>query len=211
MGSEEFQLEVAERQESGSRAARRLRRDGFVPAVIYGKGGESRHVTVNLRAFRHLAKKSLPSQVFTLVDPSRGATVKALVKDIQKHYTPAEVTHIDFLELVGDQLVKVRVPVHIRGEAPGVKLQGGVLTVVAHEIVLRCRPDAIPQAIDLDVSGLKLGDSLHARDLKLPEGVEFVGTEDESLVSVNETRTGREESTATAEGAAGAAAEGASS
>lgn len=197
-----FTLEVTTREERGSSAARRLRKQGLLPAVIYGHHAANvegaadiakatRSVAISSRVFGNLAKRAYPSQVFTLVESGTGRETRVIVKSIQQHFSPSEITHVDFQELVGTWPVRVRVPLKVTGEAPGVKAQGGVLTVSGREVVLKCEPDAIPSTLTIDVGSMKLNDAIHARDIELPKGTSLVSNPGEVIASVMESRASR--------------------
>lgn len=209
---EGFVVEVTPRQESGSGAARRYRSAGFLPGVVYHAGEESSHVLVSTREFVRLGTMARKTQIFTLksnVDSLNGRS--AIVKDIQFDYVKKVPLHVDFLALKDDEEVEIAVPLKFVGEAPGVKLDGGILTILTHEVTVYCLPRAIPSVLAVDISGLKISQSIHASDLTLPEGVALRDAKDETIVSVvaqsaAEATTGAAAAGATAEGAPAAAA-----
>jgi large subunit ribosomal protein L25 len=203
----DFTLEIHERHESGSAGTRRVRRQGFIPGVAYHRGEESLQVQVPYNEFVHLAQAARPSQVFSLKSISGKLNGKAvIVKEIQKDYLSGQVLHVDFQTLKEDEELVVRVTVHFNGEPTGVKNQGGILTIATHEIGVSCLPKDIPASIEVDVTGLALGDSIHARDINLPEGVTLVDNPEETIVSVVATRQSDSGDAAAPAGAAGAAA-----
>jgi large subunit ribosomal protein L25 len=169
-------------------------------------------VQVPYKEFTILAKKARLSQVFTFKSSSSKLNGKAaIVKDIQQDYLKNRVLHVDFQTLKDDEEITVDVPLKLVGEAPGVKSENGILTLVTHEVSLTCLPKNIPSQLEVDISQLGLGESIHAGDLKLPAGVVLVDDVHETIVSVVAPRSAEEESktgaAAPAEGAAAPAAE----
>jgi large subunit ribosomal protein L25 len=175
-------LEVDERPERGTRATRRLRSDGLVPGVVYGGRGQEDSVSfkVNARVLRHV-----------LVDGSAlidlkvgGTTLPVIVKDRQLDPVRDELIHIDLLEVRLDEKIQTQVGVHLEGieEAPGVK-EGGVLDQVSHQLNIEALPTAIPEAINVDVSGMEIAATMHLSELTAPEGVEFLDDLEETIIA----------------------------
>lgn len=216
-------LDVQDRPGLGKGNVNRLRREGMLPGVAYGIGDGAIPVVVNTHQFVTLARKATSSQLFNLNSSNGSLNGKlALVKEIQKDYVKSVPLHVDLQVLREDKPITVSIPLHVEGESPGVKNEGGVLTVAARELKIDCLPRQIPQYIVVDISALNLGESIHARDLKLPNGVELHGKPDETIASVVVSKTAAvaeaaaaatpaaaAEGAATAEGAAAAPAEGA--
>ena len=206
----EFVILVEPRDGVGSRRARHTRRDGKIPSVVYARGEAAINVAIAEKEFLKAASAARTSQVFQLKSSDKNLDGRsALVKEIQKDYVANRVLHVDIQTVRDDEEIAVRVPTRVVGEAPGVKLDGGVLTVVSHEITVRCLPKKIPSEVLVDVSELRLGDSIHAKALKLPEGVKLAGNPGETLVSVVAVRNIIEEEEAAAAAAAAATPEGA--
>lgn len=213
---QQFTIEVQPRSGIGSSESRRLRASGNIPSVVYSRGGDAIPASVSQQIFLQLGKLARSSQLFTLKSSDKRIDGKpALVKEVQKDHLNNVVLHVDFQTIREDEEITVRVPLHFVGEAPGVKSEGGILTVVSHEFSVRCLPKRIPAEISVDVSTLALGDSIHAREVPLPEGVKLQGNPDETIVSVVTVRAVAEDeaataaTAATAEGAAAAPAAGA--
>lgn len=168
-------LQVAIRDTRGKRNARRLRRDGKIPAVLYGHGQECVSLSVPLEqvqaAVRHGSR---------LVDLQGAVSETALIRDLQWDTFGLEVLHLDFARVSADERIEVTVSIELRGEAPGVK-EGGVLQQPLHEVLVDCLAIAIPDKLQLSINGLKLGDVLHVRDLKVPQGVSVLTDADEIL------------------------------
>jgi large subunit ribosomal protein L25 len=174
-------LNAQERPERGTRATRRLRRDGLVPGVVYGGGdGDAVSFKVDSRALRQV-----------LVDGSAlidlevgGQTRPVIVKDQQLHPVRDEVMHIDLLEVRLDEKIQTTVGVQVEGveEAPGVK-EGGVLEHVTHQLNIEALPTAIPDAIVVDVSGMEIAATMHLSEVPAPEGVEFLDDPEETIIA----------------------------
>jgi large subunit ribosomal protein L25 len=202
---ENFTIEVSERPTIGKSSANRCRKEGFIPAVAYHKAEKPLAVQVPLKEFTALASKARRSQVFTFSSSVPSLNGKAaIVKEVQQDYLKGRVIHVDFQTLKDDEEITVDVPVKLLGEAPGVKNQGGVLAVVTHEVSVTCLPKHIPSAVTVDISSLALGQSIHADQLNLGEGVSLADDASETIVSVVASRA--EEESKPAEAAPAAAA-----
>ena len=203
---ENFTIEVSERPTIGKASANRCRKEGFIPAVAYHKAEKPLAVQVPLKEFTALASKARRSQVFTFSSSVPSLNGKAaIVKEVQQDYLKGRVIHVDFQTLKDDEEITVEVPVKLVGEAPGVKNQGGVLAVVTHAVSVTCLPKYIPSAVTVDISALGLGQSIHADQLQLGEGVTLADDSTETIVSVVASRA-EEEAKPAAEAATPAAA-----
>jgi large subunit ribosomal protein L25 len=185
MASEATTLNVQAREPEGSRANRRLRRDGRVPAVIYGGDRDPLHVSVDAREFRH----ALLSSGAVLSLSLDGATTPAMVKDLQRHPVRGEAWHVDFLRVDLTQTIQSMLVLELVGaeHAPG-HTQGGVLEQQARELSIEALPGDIPEAITHDVSGMELGDTLTLADISAPDGVKFLDEADTVIASMNMPR-----------------------
>jgi large subunit ribosomal protein L25 len=161
----EATLEVVSRNRFGRNEAGRIRREGLIPAVVYGEASEALPVSVDPKALlKILRSQSGANTLITLkVDGAAGA--KVLVKEYQVHPVEAALLHADFYRVAMDKLLRVTVPVHLTGEARGVKADGGVMDFVHREMVLECLPADIPEHLTVDVSDLGLHDGIRVRDL----------------------------------------------
>ena len=209
---EQVNIEVELREAIGSAANRRIRKTGRIPSVVYSHGEKAVAVTVPEKEFIRAAKASKSSQIFSLKSSNKELDGKsAVVKEVQKDHLKGLVLHVDFQTIRDDEEITVKIPLRMVGEAPGVKVDGGILTVVCHELSIRCLPKLIPAEIGVDVSELRIGTSIHAEKLVLPTGVKLAGNPGETIVAVVAIRNLVEEETATtaAATAEGATAEGA--
>jgi large subunit ribosomal protein L25 len=196
-------LSAKPRQETGKGVARKLRAAGEVPGVIYGSGREPQPLSINSRDFERLAERvRITSTVIELaVD---GRTARTLVRELQRDPIKRTVIHVDFQELVAGEKVTVSVPLRFVGTAEGVKTGGGILEETMHQIEVTCDPANIPDHIDVDVTALTIGHSLHVGDLKLPEGIEVMDDPEQTIAVVSAPKA--EEEPVVAEGAAPEAA-----
>jgi large subunit ribosomal protein L25 len=198
-------LNAQTRSERGTGVARKLRQAGQVPAIIYGHGREPQSLTINTREVEKLLGQfSAGSTVIELtVD---GAKSNTLIREIQRHPVNRSIVHIDFQQLVAGEKITVSIPLRFTGTADGVRNSGGILEETMHQVHLRVDPSAIPDHIDVDVTPLTIGHSLHVSDLKLPEGVAILD-EPSATICVCTAPKAVEETTTTTpvEGAEGAA------
>jgi large subunit ribosomal protein L25 len=190
------------RSERGKGVARKLRAAGEVPAVIYGHGREPQSLTVNSREFERLAERvRITSTVIELA--VEGKTARTLIRELQRDPIRRTVIHIDFQELVAGEKVTVSVPLRFVGTPEGVKTGGGILEETMHSVEVRCDPSNIPDHIDVDVTALTIGHSLHIGDLTLPAGVEVTDDVEQTIAVVSAPKA--EEVVAPVEGAVPAA------
>ena len=164
-------LSATARADRGKGAARTLRRDGQVPAVIYGHAREPQSLAVNARDVGRLLEHVTGSTVIELTIDGKAS--RTLIREIQRHPYKRHVMHIDFQELVAGEKVTVDVPIIYRGTPAGVR-EGGILDQVMHEITISADPVNIPDHIDIDVSELVIGHALHISDLTLPANIEVL-------------------------------------
>jgi large subunit ribosomal protein L25 len=172
-------LVAQERKEHGTRAARRLRREGKVPGVVYGHKEATVPITVPgdelTRAIRHGAR---------IIDLKQDATVqRALIKDLQWDPLGHDILHVDFARISKDEKVELRVRLELRGTSPGVT-GGGILSQALHELTVVCLPESIPDSLRVNIGSLQIGDFLHVRDLTLPEGVAVKADPDAVIVHI---------------------------
>jgi len=181
---QQFKLNIASRETTGRGPARRLRAAGQIPASVYGQGN-ARSITVNAVDFRSLNRERAGGAALVELTDENGETTLSLVQEIQRDAIRGNVKHIDFQEVERGHTFVTSVPVHLIGEADsiGVKNDGGVLDHKTHEIEIRCRPSNLPSSVDVDVTGLAVGDAIHISDLAAVEGVEFLGEPVQVLVS----------------------------
>ena len=175
MSSDRVTLEVVERgaDQVGSRRVRRLRREGLVPGVLYGKG-HARAIVVGERELRSaLTGPSGLHAILDVVIEGQKTPHHAVLKEYQRHPIRGTLTHVDFHEVRLDQAIQASVSIHLIGESPGAK-QGGVVQQVTREIRVEALPTAIPEHIEADMSSLEVGATLRIADLDAIEGLAFL-------------------------------------
>jgi large subunit ribosomal protein L25 len=179
---ERVTLGVEKREKSGKGEARSLRRSGVIPAILY-KGGNSLPVQLSGKELSKFISKTAGGQVIVnLQFPDD--TKQAIVKDYQVDPVMGNLLHVDFQEISATEAIRVMVHVVIKGEAIGVKRDKGILQHGLREIEIECLPDKIPGHLDVDVTNMGLGQSIHVSDLKLGEGIKVLTDPDEVLVTV---------------------------
>jgi large subunit ribosomal protein L25 len=185
----EVTLEVTRREVTGKEIAKKLRRDGKVPAVVYGGHKEPVAITVDRKAVSELIQKSEHGirSVFLLKMADSDQQRHAMIKDLTINPISRKMTHIDFVRVVMDELVRTSVPVHIVGTAIGVK-EGGLLDFQVRDLHIECFPNAIPDSIDVDVTALGHHDYVRIKDLKLPEGVKVLEDAERVVVGVTHAK-----------------------
>ncbi|ACM23007.1 MULTISPECIES: 50S ribosomal protein L25 [Thermotoga] len=180
-------LEVRLRTPKGKREAKRLRRRGEVPAVVYGPATDPIPVKIKrslLEKVFHTITETTPIRLVIKDDEERTVSEKTVfLKMIQRDKVSEAIVHVDFYEPVKGHRMRINVPLKVVGKPVGVE-KGGFLEVYHEEIPVETDPDRVPQEIEVDVSSLDLGDVIHARDLKLPEGVKCLLEDEEAVVSI---------------------------
>jgi large subunit ribosomal protein L25 len=185
----EVTLEVVRRAETGKEVAKKLRRDGKVPAVVYGGHREPVAITVDRKAVSELIQKSEHGirSVFLLKMQGSDQQRHAMIKEVTIDPISRKMKHIDFVRVAMDEKVKVTVPVHVTGTAAGVK-EGGLLDFQVRELHLECLPGAIPDSVDVDVTALSGHEYYRIKDLKLPEGVRVLDDPERVVVGVTHAK-----------------------
>jgi large subunit ribosomal protein L25 len=184
VSGDRFRLEVKARgaDQLGSASIRRLRKDGLIPGVLYGKGA-ARAIAVGERDLRAaLTGSSGLHAILDVVIDGQTTTHPSVLKDYQQHPVRGTLTHIDLHEVRLDQPIQTAVAIVIDGESPGVK-QGGVLNQGVRELNVSALPGAVPEHITVDISMLELGDSLRLEDLPAVEGVEFLDDPHDTVIA----------------------------
>ena len=167
----DFTLSAESRKDVGKGASRRLRHEGKIPAVMYGAGEDPVSLSLDHDSFMHrLEHEAFYSHILTItVDGDK--TYKAVLKDLQRHPAKNRMLHADFLRVGENDVIHMSVPLHFVGEdvAPGVK-SGGLVSHLMTSVEIICKAGDLPEYLEVDLSGLEAGDSLHLSDIKLPEG-----------------------------------------
>ena len=195
-------LSANSRDSKGKGAARTLRSQGQIPAVIYGHGRDPQALALNARdldkLLSHIQAESTVIEVTV-----GGHTAKTLIREIQRHPIKRQILHVDFQALVAGEKVTVSIPIVLQGIPEGVRLEGGVLDQTLREIEIEVDPSNIPDHIEYDVTNMVIGDSVHVSDLKVPEGVEVQDDPETSVAVLAAPRAVIEETPAVAEAVEG--------
>ena len=208
-------LKVATRSESGKGGARQVRRSGSIPGVLYGLSVDPVQLKVNAREFNILLQGGRGAHAMLQLEfiDQPELNGPAMIKAIQYHPVRDNVTHTDFLRIDLSKKIDTAVPIRFEGNALGV-IEGGVIDYQTREIEISCLPTEVPDAIVINIEALEIGDSIHVRDLVIPENVELLTSADRAVAAVHAPRViveevvAEEEALAEGEAAEGEAAEG---
>jgi large subunit ribosomal protein L25 len=181
-------LEVQERNETGTSAVRRLRKNNNIPGVIYHSGEQGVSVSIEKITLNQAVKSGQ-----AIFETSLGEKPQfVLLKDVQYHPVTDEIMHVDLQQVTENQKITLDVPLKPIGESVGVK-SGGILVQLMNSLSIRCRPVAIPEFLEIDITELETGNSLFVRDVIRIEGLELVTSEDVAVFSVQEPKQEKEE------------------
>ena len=179
-------LTAQSRKETGKGSARTLRRQALIPAVFYGPEVDPVHLSLNYRDLEKLIKTGAGENVIIDLAIETGESPlihRAMLKEIQQDPVKQTILHVDLYEISMDKKIEVEVPITLTGTAKGVS-EGGILQQVTRTLEISCLPDNIPDAFELEVSELDIGDSLHVSNLKIPEGIEVLVEEELTIATV---------------------------
>jgi large subunit ribosomal protein L25 len=181
---QQYKLNILNRENTGRGVARRLRAEGNIPASVYSKG-KARSISLSAVEFRDLNRAIGGGAALIELIDEKGETALTHVQEIQRNAVKRCINHIDFHEVARGETFVAHVPIHLIHEADalGVKNEGGVIDHKTHNVEIRCRPSKLPGHIEVDVSGLSVGDAIHIADLPVVEGVEYLGTPIQVVVS----------------------------
>lgn len=157
---------------TGNGPARELRRGGRIPAVLYGPGAEPKPLAVTIKDLETVMKDSQTGQLFVNLSVGKGKPTPALLKELQRHPVTGNFLHADFYQVDMDRKVKVMVPVVTRGKSIGVEM-GGMLQVIRRSVEVFCLPDRIPEHIEIDITDLEMGESVHVEDIDLGDEIDI--------------------------------------
>jgi large subunit ribosomal protein L25 len=173
--SDQLDLVAEYREDLGKGASRRLRRQGKVPAIVYGGGRPPRNIVLDENKLLHQAQnESFFSSVLTVKVGDR--TQPCILKDIQVHPAKRRVLHLDLQRIVADEKIRMTIPLHFLNaeECPGVKLSGGTVSQIVSELEISCLPASLPEYIEVDLVDMQLDQIVHLSDVKVPDGVEII-------------------------------------
>lgn len=194
---ERFVLNFLEREKSGTGAARQLRREGFIPCIIY-RGGESVPIQISSREILPFMNIATREKLFVTLK-SENVEKKAILKDYQVDPITGKLLHVDFMEVSATEKIRVTIPIMLIGEPIGVKQDKGVLQHGISEVEIEATPEKIPGHIEVDVSHLEVGDAIHVKDIKFEEGIKVLSDPDEVIATVTFEAEEAEVATSTGE------------
>jgi len=180
---ERINIKTEKREELGKGAARTLRRNSMVPAVLY-RGGASTPIKFFKKDLNQLVNTTFGKQTMVNLEFADGGSKLALMKEYQLDPVRGELLHADFFEVSLTEKVKVTAPITTTGEPVGVKRDKGIVQYLFREIEIECLPDKIPGNIEIDISGLEIGQSFHVRELSLGEDIKILTNPEEVIVTI---------------------------
>ena len=182
---EQIDLKAQVRKTIGKGPARTLRREGRIPAVLYGPKTDSMMLSIDFKEFDQIVKKANIGSVLLNLQIQNGQTLtrSAMIRELQTNPVTGAFLHVDFYEIDMQRKIKVSVPVVTRGKSAGVE-EGGLVQIVRRELEVFCLPTAIPEAIEVDISDLTIGDSIHVQEIPLPGDIELPADVDFTVITV---------------------------
>jgi large subunit ribosomal protein L25 len=199
-------LIAEERARTGSGVLKQMRREGYIPSVVYGGGSDNKNVKVHAKTFRDMLNNAASDSILVTLDLGDSNSQLAFLQDVQQNAITGEILHVDFLAVNQDTSINAALPLELTGEPEGVKA-GGLLEQMLHSLDISCLPKDLPEGITADVSALEIGDALHISEVNFPEGVTPTLGGDVVVAIVAKTRTAQSEDDEEGEGE-GEAAEG---
>lgn len=168
---------------TGQKESKKLRKNEKIPAILYGKGFQSIPLALGYKKFTHLYRESAGHQSFIFLTVN-GKEYRTLIKEMQIDPLSRKIMHIDFQEIYAGQMIDVKIPINLVGDAPGI-IEGGIFEMHLRELEIKCLPKDLPDSFELDVSKLQIGDSIHITDIveKLPN-IEILHAQSTPIVSI---------------------------
>ena len=186
--SVDFTVEAQVRADMGKGASRRLRHQGMIPGIVYGADKDAQSIMMDHnKVIHHIENEAFFSHILELSIDGKAESV--VLKDMQRHPAKRTVLHMDFMRVSAKEAIRMQVPLHFTGEevAPGIKTGGGIVSHLMTDVEISCLPADLPEYLEVDMSSLEVGDSLHLSDIPLPKGVEIVelthGEEHDSAIA----------------------------
>jgi large subunit ribosomal protein L25 len=181
-------LKVSLRDTVGDGPSRTLRRDGKIPAILYGPRIDPLKLTIDRLDLEPVIKTgSVAQKLLRLEIEGLDRTPSVMIKEVQKHPVTHSLLHVDLYEVIMDQKIKVMIPVVTTGNSIGVEM-GGMLQTIRREVEVLCLPDQIPDSITVDITHLDVGDSVHVKDLKVPETIEVPADGNFTILTIRSTQ-----------------------
>lgn len=183
-------LKAEGRARTGSGVLKQMRREGYIPSVIYGGGKENKNIKVNAKTFTDMLNHSTSDSILVSLDIEDGGEQLAFLQDVQHDALTGSILHADFLAIDDKTKITANLPLELTGEPKGVKA-GGLLEQMLYTLEVRCLPKDLPEQIEVDVTSLGVGDALHIGEITLPEGVAPVLNADVVVALVAKTRAAK--------------------
>ena len=190
-------LSAIKREKTGKEISKKLRKQGLIPAIVYGPRFQPLPIAVKFNELesiliKHKGETLLFNLELTDGEPSK---IQAILKDYQTHPITDKIIHIDFLAIHEEETITLDIPLEFLGKPVGIS-KGGILEILLHELTIECLPSNIPDKIYVDINNLDVGDVLHVKDIKVPEGVKVINDPEETVLTiVAEAGEGTEEET----------------
>lgn len=202
-------LKAEERARTGSGVLKQMRREGYIPSVVYGGGTGNKNVKVHAKTLKDMLQHAASDSILVTLDLEGSASQLAFLQDVQHNAITGEILHVDFLAVNQDTSINANLPLELVGEAAGIKA-GGLLEQMLHSLEISCLPKDLPESIQADVTALEIGDALHIGEITFPDGVKPALNDDVVVALVAKTRVAKsgEAEGELAEGEAAEAAEG---
>ncbi len=179
-----LKIDAELREDRGKNAARRLRRSGRIPAVVYGGGGSALPIAVDPRQVAPVLYSEAGHTSILTMEVKGAETARVMLRDWQTEPIHGSLLHLDFVRVTRDTRLRVKVPIHITGEAQGVKVQGGIFEFVLREVEIECLPDEIPEHITVDVTDLTIGRNIRVAHLQVAPNVKVLTDPDRVVAHV---------------------------
>jgi large subunit ribosomal protein L25 len=193
--AQQAKLSAQKRTQVGRNAIKKIKADGMVPGVIYGSAQEPVNLQINGRELLNVLSRASGENILVeleIQDGSEKQNALAMIQEVQHHPLQREILHVDFHAVSAHETVSAEIPIETVGEALGVKVHGGLLEHILRYLEVECLPRDLPQIIQVDVTNLDIGQSLHVRELSLPSGVEAITDGEQTVVAVVEARVEEE-------------------
>jgi len=187
-----IELKAKPREGKGNGPARVLRSQGRIPAVLYGPGREAAKLSVDTTDFEKLLKQGSVGRLLFNLAIEGDKPCPVMIKELQQKAVSEEFLHIDFYEVDMNRKISATVPVTVSGKSVGVEM-GGILQIIRRELEVTCLPNAIPEVIDIDITELNVGESVHVQEIPLGEGLEFPADVNFTVVTIGSPKAAEEE------------------
>ena len=181
---EEILLDSKLREKSSKGILRKQRKNGFIPAIVYGHNEPNVSIWIDEKSFTKILHTKSGPNILIKLNLGNGDVKTVIIKEIQRNVLTHKPIHIDFLVVSMKEKIEVNVPIKVVGEAPGVKISGGILEHILRELTIRCLPNEIPEFIEVDVSKLNIGDSILVKDLPELKNIEILSDKNSIIVNV---------------------------